>query len=208
MKILNRLWLSLIALFLLMQQAGAQQVTPGNQVVLPVRWVSFQAYKKDDRVLLQWTTLHEQLTRKFIIERSTDSRSFQPIGSIDASNDSYANASYEFYDEEPVEGLNFYRVRQLDANDDAAFSEIRKVNNYVRGTNLRVLNNIVSNGQLRITLQHAKRSQEKASIFSNYGLLMTTRMITPGSQSIDVSQLRSGTYYLHVGEEIRNFVIL
>lgn len=208
-RILN--WQSLVCMLLLAFPAQANDRSIhsfGDTIVLPVRWVSFHAFKKEDKVQLHWTTLHEQLTRQFVIERSQDGQHFIPIGQIRAAKDSYANAHYKYSDISPLDGLNFYRIRQVDENDDYSFSEIRKVNNYKPGSTLRILNNVVSNGQLRVKVSSVKGSPLKAAIYSNYGMLINSRAVSQGDQLIDVSNLHSGTYFLHIGQEVKNFVIL
>lgn len=211
MKIRILPWLSLVCMLVHAMPANAE-VRPvtsfGDTIVLPVRWVSFHAFKKDDKVQLHWTTLHEQLTRQFVIERSQDGQHFVHIGQLKAAKDSYSNANYTYTDESPLDGLNFYRIRQVDDNDDYSFSEIRKVNNYKPGSTLSILNNVVSNGQLKVKITNYKGSPLKAAIYSNYGLLLNSRAIHHGDQLIDVSNLHSGTYFLHIGQEVKNFVIL
>ncbi len=210
MKIQFRLLPCLLFILLVATETkvSAQSLVTTDTIVLPVRWVSFQAFRKTDKVTLQWVTLHEQLTRKFIVERSNDGRKFIQMGSVDASTDSYSNASYKFDDLNPAEGLNFYRIRQLDANDNYSFSEIRRINYIPAGSTVRLLNSVVSNGTLNVRLNAHRQQPMKGVIYSNYGVMMNIRNLTDGSHRIDVSNLQTGSYYIQINNEVKNFVIL
>lgn len=188
--------------------ANANQSTSfGDTIVLPVRWVSFTATKKEEKVLLQWTTLHEQFTKAFIIERSQNGRDFYSIGAVSASTTSYANISYRFFDTHPSKGLNCYRIRQVDENNDYAFSEIRKIN-FSAGDNQIILNgNVVKNGLLNLRIAQSKRSAVAVKIFSRQGILMAKKDLYVGYHSIDVSSLQKGYYILQANDESKDFVI-
>lgn len=188
--------------------ANANQSTSfGDTIVLPVRWVSFTATKKEEKVLLQWTTLHEQFTKAFIIERSQNGRDFYSIGAVNASVTSYANINYQFFDTDPSKGLNCYRIRQVDENNDYSFSEIRKIN-FSAGDNQIILNgNVVKNGMLNLRIAQSKRSSVSVKIFSRQGILMAKKDLYIGYHSIDVSTLQKGYYILQANDESKDFVI-
>jgi alpha-galactosidase len=179
----------------------------GDTIVLPVRWVSFSATKKDDKVVLNWTTLHEQFTKAFVIERSHNGRDFQAIGSMNASGDSYSNLSYIFYDRYPMKGMNCYRIRQVDENNDYSFSEIRKVNFSSGDNQIKLIGNVVTSGTLNIKISQTKRKPVSVKIFSRQGILMVKRELTEGSYSIDVSGLQKGFYFLQADNENKDFLI-
>jgi hypothetical protein len=179
----------------------------GDTIVLPVRWVSFTATKKEANVLLQWTTLHEQFTKAFIIERSQNGRDFYSIGAVNASVTSYANINYQFFDTDPSKGLNCYRIRQVDENNEYSFSEIRKIN-FSAGDNQIILNgNVVKNGMLNLRIAQSKRSAVSVKIFSRQGILMAKKDLYVGYHSIDVSALQKGYYILQANDESKDFVI-
>jgi hypothetical protein len=90
---------------------------------LPVDWLSFNAYAAESAVELEWTTATEQYNRYFVVERSTDDRSYLPIGSVEGSGTSSVATNYRFTDNHPLSGAAYYRIRQTDMDGAISYSE-------------------------------------------------------------------------------------
>src|SRR5258708_40341589 len=82
--------------------------------VLPVGLLSFDAEKKGASVLLTWKTAQEQKSDRFEIERSADGISYHLIGTLAASGNTSMVTSYSFTDHQPLDGINYYRLKQVD----------------------------------------------------------------------------------------------
>jgi len=94
---------------------------------LPADLLSFDVSKAKDRVQLNWATASEENTKAFEIERSSDGENFYPLKSIAASNNSVVRIDYETYDDAPLSGENYYRLKQIDLNDKFQYSPIKSV---------------------------------------------------------------------------------
>lgn len=104
---------------------------------LNVKWLYFNADKEGTGVVLNWATASEQNNRGFTIERSADGISWQPIGmvtSLALAGNSDQPLYYRYTDNNPLPGVNFYRLKQTDWDGTSAYSNIEKVafNNQVR----------------------------------------------------------------------------
>lgn len=110
------------------------------QVPLPVSMGDFNAVAKGNTALLTWTTLIEQHNAGFAVERSADAKIFEPIGFVEGSN---RPAQYEFSDHIPLNGINYYRVRQIDLDGQNSLSEVRQLR-FDEVTTLLVVPNPVS----------------------------------------------------------------
>lgn len=101
---------------------------------LPVKLIAFLAAKtSDSRVQLNWSTANEQNCEGFDIERSADGHTFSDVVAVmKAAGDSKAELNYQTYDQTPLTGNNFYRLKMMDNNGIAAYSDIRRVN-FARG---------------------------------------------------------------------------
>lgn len=86
--------------------------------VLPVLLTSFTAEARSKRVELMWSTASERNNDRFEIERSADGITFTMIGSVQGVGNSDHLTSYMFTDTDPLEGVSYYRLRQVD-NDGA-----------------------------------------------------------------------------------------
>jgi hypothetical protein len=94
--------------------------------LLPLRWLSFVAENKDLEVALRWQTQQEVNTNHFAVERSLDGRKFVTIGTIAAKGRSGIN-HYAYSDRQPVEGVSFYRIRQIDNDGKYSYSATRTI---------------------------------------------------------------------------------
>ncbi len=91
---------------------GFQQ--PFSNPVIPVELGDFMAKKQDEFVKLDWLTYSEHNSLRFDIERSDDAQSFIKIGEVKALGQSAVRHDYDFWDKNPLTGINYYRLRQVD----------------------------------------------------------------------------------------------
>jgi hypothetical protein len=94
--------------------------------VVPLNLLSFDAFKNKNTVSLKWKTTNEINTSHFDIERSSNGVSFEKIGKIQALNISGIN-DYLYEDLQPLKGINFYRLKQVDIDGRFTYSNINKV---------------------------------------------------------------------------------
>ncbi|MBP6334107.1 MAG: T9SS type A sorting domain-containing protein [Bacteroidia bacterium] len=91
-------------------KAFFQEATP-----LPVELIHFKARAtKKETVLLDWATASETNNAYFLIERSEDGKDFEEIAAIAGAGNSTRTRHYEYTDEAPMEGVNYYRLVQTD----------------------------------------------------------------------------------------------
>ena len=74
------------------------------------------------RFRIDWQTAWEINNSHFIIERSYNAKNFESIGSVEGKGDVSGQSDYSFIDNQPLEGLNYYRIRQVDRKDGIATS--------------------------------------------------------------------------------------
>lgn len=89
---------------------------------LPVELLYFTGYADLPHVKLNWVTASEKAVSVFIIERSADGLQFSPIGRQKALGSTKYNTSYTFKDESPLNGVNYYRLKQQDMDGKYRYS--------------------------------------------------------------------------------------
>lgn len=107
-------------------------------IALPVQWLDIKAMRRDSRVLLQWKTASERDVKNFEVERRSADGSFTTIGTVMPQNKPEINA-YSFVDERPSSGINYYRVRQVDANGQYSYSKVVQIS-FVDGVSFGIRN--------------------------------------------------------------------
>ncbi|WP_281616366.1 T9SS type A sorting domain-containing protein [Flammeovirga sp. SubArs3] len=88
---------------------------------LPVELISFTGTKQGENVVLEWATASEQNSSHFDIQRSTDNRNWDMIGSVEAAGNSNTTLKYSFLDENvpSVQGVVYYRLNQIDLDQQS-----------------------------------------------------------------------------------------
>jgi hypothetical protein len=91
---------------------------------LPVELSSFTGKSTGKTVVLQWTTQTEQDVDHFEVERSVDGAHFAPIVKIKAYGNSNIPQDYTAADEQPVKGVNYYRLKTVDRDGRFSWSPV------------------------------------------------------------------------------------
>ncbi|MFC5270644.1 T9SS type A sorting domain-containing protein [Adhaeribacter terreus] len=94
---------------------------------LPVALVSFNAEKASNAVNLNWKTASEKNNDLFVVERSADGRNFEAIGQVKGASNSNVLNAYAFADKNPVNGVSYYRLKQIDFDGKFEYSKIVSV---------------------------------------------------------------------------------
>jgi hypothetical protein len=106
---------------------------------LPVEFISFTAERKNEIVELRWVTANEYSNQKFIIERSDDLTEWIVIGEVAGAGTVASLSNYYFKDHDPAEGTVYYRLCQLDFNNEFSYSRVlvieRKNSGIIAGPN-------------------------------------------------------------------------
>jgi hypothetical protein len=81
---------------------------------LPVKLLSFDAENANGKVTLSWKTASEENNDFFTIERTTDGKTYESLGTVKGGGTTLKVASYEFDDNNPASGRSYYRLSQTD----------------------------------------------------------------------------------------------
>ncbi len=93
---------------------------------LPIELVDFKAEIKDNKyVRLFWTTASEVDNDYFTVERTTDNSEYDFIARVNSYlHNSNVLLNYEAFDYTPLQGLQYYRLKQTDFNGDFSYSDL------------------------------------------------------------------------------------
>lgn len=97
---------------------------------LPIELSEFSAKLARGGILLYWKTATELDNDHFEIERSTNGIDFKKIGKVDGHGTTTASHTYSFLDLDPLQGLSYYRLRQVDFDGMATYSDVVSVSNF------------------------------------------------------------------------------
>jgi hypothetical protein len=169
-------------------------------ILLPVELVVFNGECINSKIMLNWSTASEINNDYFIIERSKDAFIFDEIGRVDGSGNSSEIHNYEFVDKNPIEGIAYYRLQQVDFNGDAYYSELIaveydcQINDYIEYV-------FFNSSTDEIIIGFSQMMDEPFSfcMYDVSGKLMLTKRINPINQtevSISIGKNISSSIYL------------
>ena len=79
---------------------------------LPLNWLSFTASKQSQTALLKWSTTQDQNTLNFTVQHSINRINWTELGTLQAEGNFSEINNYNFVHNNPVIGLNYYRIVQ------------------------------------------------------------------------------------------------
>jgi hypothetical protein len=96
---------------------------------LPIELLHFTATPEEGgKVRLDWATATEVDNAGFMVERSGDGDAFEPVEEVPGDGrDSYETKPYRVYDENPLPGISYYRLKQMDYDGTVTYSPVRSV---------------------------------------------------------------------------------
>jgi hypothetical protein len=174
---------------------------------LPVTLLRFDGLLQQKNILLEWTTSSEFNSSHFDLEKSFDGTNFRKIATIPASGNSSSLEHYSYVDREPPSEMNYYRLKMVDENSHAVYSDIKLIRNTGIGQNIYVLGNPFSD---KISFQFARIPQTpvKIKLVNMEGKILLMSEYQKLSQqqiTLNSSRLIRGNYVLHVETDQKSF---
>ncbi|KXX67315.1 hypothetical protein AVL50_28455 [Flammeovirga sp. SJP92] len=109
---------------------------------LPVELLYFNTTKKEEGVLVEWSTASEINNEKFIVERSIDKKAWYEITTIQGAGNSNVPLKYEYLDTEvPNSSIIYYRLKQIDFDGAASIYGPNAVSNSSTAPELNIYPN-------------------------------------------------------------------
>jgi Subtilase family/Secretion system C-terminal sorting domain len=145
------------------------------------------------QVPMQWSVTNEPDVNRYEIERSTDGSNFSTLSSLPSSALADNEKSYSQTDALPETGNNYYRVKQVNKDGSAAYSNIVlvKIND---ATGVAVTPNPAS-GFINV---YSKTNMKQIQLVSPGGGALQTIKPNATSYRLEISNLASGVYFLRI----------
>ena len=83
-------------------------------IILPIELMEFYVTPEEGNALLNWTTASEARNDYFLVERTSNGVDFETIGTVKGAGTSTSINSYSFLDTNPLQGVSYYRLTQVD----------------------------------------------------------------------------------------------
>lgn len=165
--------------------------------VMPVKLISFKGTFDHNLVILNWVTAQEAGFSHFEIERASTNLKFAQIGLVNgAESNTEDDHAYSLTDVNPVQGVNYYRLKSVDNDGSFEYSSVVAVTVETAGS-ISVFPN-PSNGHFVNVASNIELGENaQVTVFNNEGTLIQQTSVTERETRVDFnSKLASGVYIL------------
>ena len=175
---------------------------------LPINLSNFSVQKLNNTTaLVQWKTSSEINSKYFDVERSNDAITFTFIGKVNAAGNSSREISYSFKDNQPLKGVNYYRLKQVDLDGHLNYSPAR----FVRFDDIDGLVKYYPNptdGILNVEISPQMQKEAMVINISNASGIMMEQIKSQSNSTnvlmIDMKRFAKGTYFIQVKTNTTN----
>lgn len=175
--------------------SGAGPTTP-----LPVGLLTFNAQRTGRVNKITWSTSQEINTRSFLVQHSTDGRNFTTLGEVAAAGNSANTLAYSYFDNTPVRGVNFYRLKVIDNGGHEKFSAVRNVRNEGTADIAIYPNPVRANMMVNITSDKLDKALISITDMNGKMLYSKAMSIAEGMNyvSVNTAAMSAGTYVIKI----------
>ncbi len=172
-------------------------------VPLEIKLLDINATNVENRNRIDWKTSSEDPGDFFVLERSSNGRDYSKLATIEAKGQP---ATYTYWDEAPVSGLNYYRLKTVTGSGKESYSEV--VTAYVKGGSFAVeaFPNPVGD-KLMVKAHGTTDNSALITISDAAGKTIKVISMTDQYAEIDMHGLAEGMYFVKYSDNTHNEVI-
>ncbi len=167
---------------------------------LPLQWLNINGSLNSSKLAVINWKVQENNVANYQIEKSSDGRTFAGIITIRSQGKGENN--YQYTDATALDGVKYYRIKQLDVNGNFSYSSIVKLANGGKGT-ISIYPNPVKD---IVTISNAIVGT-KAILTDISGKILQQISVTATSFTIDMSKYSSGIYMLQTNSGAKQKII-
>jgi len=166
---------------------------------LPAIWESVKATPVGVTTSVVWITLTEQNSAYFTIQRSSDGISYTDIGRVNAPGESTQKRTYNYIDQYPAKGLNYYRVCLTDKDGSQICTAVKTVSFAGASGTVYVYPSPASD-HVFIDVQDATLSNTRCTIYNFQGQPVMHFQVKQGVEKKQIASLLPGIYVLRFAD--------
>lgn len=173
-----------------------------QNLVVPVEFHSYSATSLDKAIQIDWATSTEVDNKTFELEKSMDGRNFDYVEEVRGAGNSTTLQTYTLMDENPQNGENYFRIKQIDNNGNNSFTPVFSTR-FAANFDVEINPSLVNKGELStIAINSDKKQPMEVSVYTVSGQLVSnnTFSLTEGVNQVELPQanLVQGMYLVHL----------
>lgn len=174
---------------------------------LPVELIAFQGEPMGTVNHLTWSTATERDNDRFEVERSADGEAFGKIGTVGGAGTSQQPIHYALDDAAPLNGVNYYRLKQVDLDGTYTYSPVIVLVNDAAGLECTV-RTLADDGLYLLACPLMENAVFE--VFNTAGQPVPLLRSTTNAQEVDLRSLRSGMYFARItdGVSVKSYKLI
>ena len=163
-------------------------------VVLPVTIIDVKAFIKDKGVQVEWKTANEQNLAVYEVEKSSDGINFKKVGTVNPTG----TTNYSWFDANPNEGNNYYRLKLLDFNGSFKYTKVVLEKIYKDKNQFIITGNPIKNKTINLKLENVDKGTYYVIVYNEIGQQIANKTVVHNGgsdlQTINLANAQKGTY--------------
>ncbi|MGK0364805.1 MAG: choice-of-anchor B domain-containing protein, partial [Saprospiraceae bacterium] len=175
--------------------------------ILPVELKEFSVVKNGKRAELNWTTAFERNNEGFEVHRSTDKENYTVIATVRGQGNSEGDVTYQTFDNSPIAGVNYYRLKQIDTDGEFEYSDVKSIE-FAPEVSVNIYPTLVKKGeQITFEIKGVSNSDFTFIVTDIAGKLIEQGTVSrfSGNYFISTTNLSSGVYVVDLNNETQAF---
>ena len=166
---------------------------------LSVKLVDFAVAAENNRVKINWSTATETDNDHFTVERSSDGSDWSAVATVKGAGNSTSLITYQAYDESPVNGTSYYRLKQTDFDGKATYSatDVVKLSGLAKNISLFPVPNASNTVNIKGITDY---SNHDFSLINTSGKIVFTTTLS--KSSVDLPSVETGIYIVRLTDKI------
>lgn len=172
---------------------------------LPVNLVSFTAKAQNNAAILNWKTAQEVNNKQFIVYRKGAEGEFTTIGTKQGAGTVATPQSYVFYDNSPLNGINYYKLVQVDNDGKTTDLGIKTLTLNLTPYTVSLYPNPTTN---QVNISFTQGTFHSAKLVNVNGQVLQTATIGKTQQTVtfSLSNYPNGLYFIQLQGNRQNSV--
>jgi Secretion system C-terminal sorting domain len=163
------------------------------QSTLPIQLGNFTAVMENNVAKLHWYTMSESNNKEFVLSRSADGKVFTELGRVVGHGSTNQQQNYWFDDKLPYNGINYYRLQQLDFDGKITHLGDKVLNFILAKESWSAYPNPTKD---KVNIAFNDHVYTEAKLFNVTGQQLAVKTVLPNDRLVlfDLSGLPTGVY--------------
>jgi hypothetical protein len=148
-----------------------------SNTTLPANFTNVKAYRKNTGIQVEWDIAAETAIKTYEVQRSENADGFTTVATQTATANNGKAVNYDWFDANPFNTYNFYRIKVVGVNGEVKYSSIVKVGNSKETEKVSVYPNPLEGNVVTLQLGGIADGKYEVQLFSSIGQQMMSTSI-------------------------------